>query len=56
MRAGVGFRSRRVVRRYLSRRYGVAGDFPSPGQEDVLQAQAQGFDTHGLFSTLLFVK
>jgi len=47
---------RRAVRCCLARRCGVADDFSSPGRSAVLQAQSQGFDTHGLFSTRLFFK
>jgi hypothetical protein len=47
---------RDAVRSYLARRHGVAGGFPPPGREAVLQATAQGLDTHGLFSTTLILK
>ena len=46
---------RRVVRSYLARRHGIAGDFSPPGGGAVLQAMEQGVDLHGLFSTRLFL-
>lgn len=47
---------RRVVRSYLARRHGIAGDFSPPGGGAVLQAMEQGVNLHGLFSTRLFLK
>jgi hypothetical protein len=47
---------RRTVRSYLARRHGVAGYFPPPGPEAVLQAMSLGLYTHALFSTQLFMR
>lgn len=47
---------RRVVRSYLARRHGIAGDFSPPGGGAVLKTMEQGVDLHGLFSTRLFLK
>jgi len=47
---------RRTVRSYLARRHNVAGCFPPPGSEAVLQAMSLGLYTHSLFSTQLFMR